>query len=122
MRKGTLLVVPSARRLSYWWRWVNAHGFDNSLPAGVSFRTHTDEESRRSHGCSTLAIYYQSELEGYGVISFWNQEQFLAQLVSTMAHEMIHQEQHMLGLPMTHGRQFKTRCKQLSRKLGIPIS
>ena len=122
MLRGTLIVVPSVRRLSYWWSWVNTHGFANSLPASVSFRTHTDEESIGTHGFSTHAIYFPGPLPGFGTISFWNQEQSRAQLVSTMAHEMIHQEQHALGLPMTHGRQFKARCKQISRKLGIPIS
>ena len=122
MRGATHKVVPTPRMLSYWWRWVNDHAFSGALPPGVSFRTHTDEESQGTHGFSTHAIYFPGHLQGFGTISFWKTEQTRRQMVSTLAHEMVHQEQHLLGLPMTHGRQFKQRCKAISKLLDMEVT
>lgn len=37
------------------------------------------------------------------------------QVLDTLAHEMIHQLQHVLGLPVNHGRFFNTQAKRLRR-------
>jgi len=34
-------------------------------------------------------------------------------VIDTLAHEMIHQLQHKLGLPLTHGKFFKAQAKRL---------
>ena len=35
--------------------------------------------------------------------------------LNTLAHEMVHQYQHELGLPLTHGAFFKEQAKRLAK-------
>lgn len=41
-------------------------------------------------------------------------------VINTLAHEMVHQYQHELGVPLTHGKFFKAQAKRLA-KHGIII-
>ena len=41
-------------------------------------------------------------------------------VINTLAHEMVHQLQHELGVPLTHGKLFKAQAKRLA-KHGLTI-
>ena len=41
-------------------------------------------------------------------------------LINTLAHEMVHQMQHELGLPLTHGSYFKKQAARI-HKFGVTL-
>lgn len=43
-----------------------------------------------------------------------------ADIINTLAHEMVHQLQHQRGLPVNHGKFFKRQAKRLA-KHGVMI-
>jgi Zn-dependent peptidase ImmA (M78 family) len=43
-----------------------------------------------------------------------------ADIINTLAHEMVHQLQHQRGLPVNHGKFFKRQAKRLA-KHGVVI-
>lgn len=44
-----------------------------------------------------------------------------ASILTTMAHEMVHVRQHVLGHNLSHGRGFQTMAAQICRKHGFDL-
>lgn len=114
-------ITPSAHLVRYWWHRFNRELFKGRLLHPV-VQVHTEAESALSCGGNTWGWYWPNESAGEGQVSIWATPQTRRHFLATMIHEMVHQEQHMLGLPLVHGRYFKVACLYYGRKVGIPVT
>lgn len=106
-------VRPTRRMVLYWWKRMNSELFGGMLlPPQI-----------RIHNCK-----WQGDvcglcwpLAGGRVIIDINPRfnKSKGELLSTLAHEMIHQWQNQHGEPLTHGPTFKAWAQLISEQTGL---
>lgn len=103
-------VVPSTHMLRYWWARINAAAFDGLLlPCQLTYGPHAGEVDGMCYplDLGRVRIHVDARIKTRGG------------MLSTLAHEMIHQWQHQHDLDMTHGDVFKGWAEVVRIKTGL---
>ena len=107
-------VALSPTLLRYWYGRVNRELFAGKLPKVLL--QYGDGTERMGF---TVYGYFAPD-EQHPVIHIDSRVVTRGMLISTLAHEMVHYYQHLHGLPLNHGRFFKSQAKRLL-KHGITL-
>lgn len=107
-RYGELLIVPSIAKLRYWHRQINEEFFQGVLST-PKFKLDKDYDG---YGC-----WFNNELTINSRIC--NKRHLL---ITTLAHEMVHQYQDETGHTPDHGHAFQVKASNIAKHLGYPVA
>lgn len=112
--RGHETVRPTARMLRYWWSRLNTEVFADTLH--VPKLTVLRVEWPDVYGLCWPLSNSRSHIQIDPTLCATRGD-----ILATLAHEMIHQWQHQLGEPMTHGESFKGWADAIRDRTGLEV-